>query len=84
MCLLVRVMKNALPIQAWNNHHIPGPEGGVPNTLAAQNTRITHLTPHNVPSTQIIVQHHETGGLHLRRDAKLVLILCVHTLNYRS
>ena len=67
----IHVMTNAIRsfIQAWNCHRIPGPEGGVPNILAAQNNHTTRLTHFMVPSLPHMVQHHEEDGSHLCRDA---------------
>ena len=49
-------------IQAWNYHRIPGPQGGIPNTLA-QNSRITPLHTSLVPSiSQAIVLHERSGS----------------------
>ena len=67
----ISIMTNAIRsfIQAWNCHRIPGPEGGVPNTLAAQRNHITPLSSNIVPSTQHMVGIHEEDGLRLQRDA---------------
>ncbi len=56
-------------IQAWNYHRIPGPDGGIPNLLAEENSRIVHLTPSLVPSTVRLTQIHEQDGHPLCRDA---------------
>ena len=56
-------------ISAWNCHRIPGPKGGIPNTLALQNNRVTRLVTSSVPSTLQLIQLHEQGGNRLCRDA---------------
>ena len=62
----IKVIEVALRtfIQAWNSHRIPGPEGGVPNTLALH-TGITTLQPHCIPSTSQMIAVHESGGRRL-------------------
>ena len=67
----IRVMHDAIHtfISAWNCHRIPGPEGGIPNTLALQNNRVTRLVTSSVPSTLQLIQLHEQGGNRLCRDA---------------
>lgn len=57
----IRVMEDPIKcfIQSWNNHRIPGAEGGVPNILAINNNYVTHLSPSVIPSTAHIVDLHE-------------------------
>lgn len=57
----INVMNDAVNmfIQAWNNHRIPGCNGGVPNTLALQANQVTPLISSSVPSTADFVQIHE-------------------------
>ena len=64
----MRVMNTAIQafVQAWNYHR---PEGGVPNTLSAQNNHVAPLPSYVLPSTQEMVQIHERDGLRLQRDA---------------
>ena len=67
----IRVMHDAIHtfIRAWNCHRIPGPEGGIPNTLA-QNSHVNRLIPTAVPSTPQLIQYHEQDGRsRLCRDA---------------
>jgi len=56
-------------IQAWNCHRIPGPNGGVPNTLAC-NSATTTLAPNTIPSTAEMIQIHERDGARLTRDSQ--------------
>ena len=54
-------------VEAWNAHHIPGRNRGIPNALAAANNQSTPLTSRDVPLTRQIIQlHQERGG---SRDA---------------
>ena len=64
----IHVMNNAVLsfVRAWNCHRIPGAGGGVPNTLAGRNNRITRLV--SVPSTSHMLQLHKTDGSHLCRE----------------
>lgn len=67
----IRVMEGAIKnfIHAWNCHRIPGPQGGIPNTLAEQNNHVTHLLPHLVPSTPEAIALHEADASRLNRDS---------------
>ena len=55
-------------VQAWNSHRIPGPRGGIPNTLALD-SNITIMASNSVPSTSQIITLHESGGRRLSRTA---------------
>ena len=47
-------------VDAWNAHRIPGPQGGIPNTLAVNTCQINALLPLHVPSTREAIYLHET------------------------
>ena len=46
-------------ISSWNSHRIPGRRGGIPNILARDTNRTTHLSPGQVPSPDTIVRLHQ-------------------------
>ena len=54
----IRVMNS----HAWNSHRIPGPDGGIPDIIFAQNNHVTSLPPNAIPSTQEVVRMHEQDG----------------------
>ena len=56
-------------VSAWNAHCIPGPQGGIPNTLATNTCQITPLLPHEVPSTSEAVHMHESATGPLTRES---------------
>ncbi len=59
-------------ITAWNSHRIPGPDGGIPNVLAAQSNSTVQLHPTSVPSAAQLVQINERAQGHrsnIRPDA---------------
>ena len=51
----IRVMNS----HAWNSHRIPGPDGGIPDIIFAQNNLVTSLPP---TSTQEVFRMHEQDG----------------------
>ena len=66
----IHVMETVLKnfIEDWNQHHIPGPGGGIPNTLAIERNNATHLLSSDIPSTSQMVALHEQSGNRLCRD----------------
>ena len=76
----IHVMKNVIQavVWAWNSHRIPGPEGGVSDTLSAQNNHITPRLSHVIPSTQETDQIHKRDGLCLQGEA-LILSMGPHS-----
>lgn len=65
----MRVMESALKnlVRAWNMHHIPGPQEGIPNALAMERN-VTRVLRSDVLSTSHMIALHEQNGNHLCRD----------------
>jgi hypothetical protein len=69
--VVIHVMQDAIGtfISSWNNHRIPGHNGGIPNTLAMSNNCVTRLDANSVLSTPDVLRLHEQHGNILHRDA---------------
>lgn len=57
-------------IAAWNDHHLPGCRGGVPNVLASRTNQTTQLDPAIIPTTANAVALHEQLGCQLTRESQ--------------
>lgn len=68
--IAIRVIQDATEtfIASWNNHRIPGPNGGIPNALAMSDNHVTQLDNNSVLSAQNALQLHEQHGSTLQRD----------------
>ena len=68
--ITIHVMQDAIKtfIQSWNNHRIPGREGGIPNVMAFHNNEVTVLNPTFIPSTSEVIRINENDGRQLCRN----------------
>ena len=55
-------------VEAWNDHRIPGPQGGIPNIMASNTRQIQALPSVQVPSTSEAIQLHESARSQLTRE----------------
>jgi hypothetical protein len=52
----------SLAVQAWNEHPIPGPRGGIPNTKMRSNYQTAKIDSFAVPEPDNAVQMFEANG----------------------
>lgn len=55
-------------VEAWNDHRIPGPQGGIPSIMASNTCQIQALPSVQVPSTSEAIQLHESARSQLTRE----------------
>ena len=56
-------------VNAWNAHRIPGSQGGIPNVLAQESSRVTPLGQGSIPSVDEAILAHENSGGHLTPES---------------
>ena len=68
ICVIEPTVKNF--IAAWNEHCLPGCQGGMPNILARRTNQVTQVNLSIIPTTSGAITIHERLGSQLTRESQ--------------